>query len=184
MTIQFFRDAGALRRWFSKNHETARELHVGYFKVDSDEPCVTWPESVDEALCVGWIDGVRRRVDDERYTIRFTPRRPGSIWSAVNIARVAALEKAGRMKAAGRKAFAARSEGKSRIYAYEQASAELSVAYAKIVQRNKAAWTFLRAQAPWYRKRVSHWVMGAKQEATREKRLAKLIEASAAGRRI
>jgi hypothetical protein len=120
-------------------------------------------------------------VDDLRYTIRFTPRRPGSIWSAVNIARVAALEEAGRMKAAGRKAFDARSEGKSRIYAYEQAGAELSAAYARELRRNKAAWTFFQARAPWYRKRMSYWVMNAKQEATRLRRLAKLIEVCADG---
>jgi uncharacterized protein YdeI (YjbR/CyaY-like superfamily) len=180
----YFGSPAEFRRWLARHHASARELLVGFHKVGSGTPSMTWPESVDEALCVGWIDGVRRRVDDQRYTIRFTPRRPGSIWSAVNIARVAVLEEAGRMKAAGRKAFSSRAEGKSRIYAYEQASAELSAAYAKIIRRNKAAWAFLQSRAPWYRKKVSYWVMSAKQEATRERRLARLIELSAAGREI
>jgi uncharacterized protein YdeI (YjbR/CyaY-like superfamily) len=184
MEAAYFGSPAEFRRWLARHHASERELLVGFHKVGSGTPGMTWPESVDEALCVGWIDGVRRRVDDQRYTIRFTPRRPGSTWSAVNIARVAALEKAGRMKTAGRKAFASRSEAKSRIYAYEQASAELSEAFAREIRRNKAAWAFLQSQAPWYRKRACHWVMSARQEATRVRRLGRLVEASAAGRQI
>ena len=184
MEATYFRSPAELRGWFAKHHATATELLVGFHKVGSGIPSITWPESVDEALCVGWIDGVRKRVDDERYTIRFTPRRPGSTWSAINIGRVEALTRERRMRPKGLAAFAARSEKKSRVYSYEQAGAELAEPYARQIRGNKSAWKFLQAQAPWYKKQVTHWVMGAKQEATRLKRLEKLIEASAAGRRV
>jgi uncharacterized protein YdeI (YjbR/CyaY-like superfamily) len=180
----FFRTPAELRRWFAKHHATGRELLVGFHKVDTGKPSVTWPQSVDEALCVGWIDGVRKRVDDESYTIRFSPRKPTSTWSAINIARVAALQAEGRMKEAGLKAFAARREDRSRIYAYEQRAAELPEPYAVTLRRNRAAARFFEAQPPSYRKVSSWWIVSAKQEATRERRLAKLIEECARGRRI
>ena len=182
MEAAYFGSPAEFRRWLARHHASATELLVGFHKVGSGTPSMTWPQSVDEALCVGWIDGVRRRVDDLRYTIRFTPRRPGSTWSAINIARVAVLEEAGRMKAAGRRAFEVRIEGPR--YSYEGETAELPAAYAKALRRSKPAWAFFQSQAPWYRRKASHWVMRAKQEATRERRLARLIEASAAGRQI
>jgi uncharacterized protein YdeI (YjbR/CyaY-like superfamily) len=146
---------------------------------------MTWPESVDEALCFGWIDGVRKRIDAERYTIRFTPRRPGSIWSAVNVGRVAALTEEGRMRPAGLAAFAARREDRSGIYSYEQREqAVLPAAYEKRLRAERRAWKWFEAQPKGYRRDAIRWVMTAKREETRERRLATLIEASAAGRRI
>jgi uncharacterized protein YdeI (YjbR/CyaY-like superfamily) len=180
----FFPSAVNFRHWLAQHHATATELLVGFHKVASGKPSLTWPESVDEALCVGWIDGVRKRIDEHAYTIRFTPRRTGSIWSAVNIRRVQALTAEGRMQPAGLKAFAARKENKSGIYAYEQRQAELVEPYAGLLRKNKAAWTFFQAQPPSYRKRMCWWLISAKQEATRLKRLEKLIAASAGGKRI
>lgn len=180
----FFAKPEQFRRWLAKRHVTADELLVGFHKTDSGLPSLTWPESVDEALCVGWIDGIRKRVDECSYTIRFTPRRPGSIWSAVNIRRVQALIAEGRMQPAGLNAFAARKENKSGIYAYEQRQAELVEPYAGLLKKNRLAWTFFESQAPSYRKRACWWVISAKQEATRLKRLEKLIAASAQGTRV
>jgi uncharacterized protein YdeI (YjbR/CyaY-like superfamily) len=177
----FFRSPAELRRWFARHHATARELLVGYWKVGSGHRSITWPESVDEALCVGWIDGVRRRLDDERYVIRFTPRKATSVWSAVNIARVQALEAEGRMTDAGRAAFAARRENRSGIYSFEQRSVELPPAYAKLLKANRAAWRDFRSRAPSYRKAAMWWIVSAKQEATRQRRLARLIELAAQG---
>jgi uncharacterized protein YdeI (YjbR/CyaY-like superfamily) len=162
----------------------APELWVGFYKKDSGKPSITWPESVDEALCVGWIDGIRKSVDEISYKIRFTPRRRGSIWSAVNIKRVGVLSDEGRMRPAGVKAFAARKENKSGIYAYEQRRAELEEPYNGMLKKNKMAWDFFQAQAPWYRKQIGWWVISAKKEETRMKRLGKLIEVSAKGRRL
>ena len=177
----FFRSPAELRRWFARHHATARELLVGYWKVGSGRPSITWPESVDEALCVGWIDGVRRRLDDERYVIRFTPRKATSVWSAVNIERVQALEAEGRMTDAGRAAFAARRENRSGIYSFEQRNVELPPAYAKLLKANRAAWRDFRSRAPSYRKAAMWWIVSAKQEATRQRRLARLIELAAQG---
>ncbi len=178
---RFFRDAAALRRWFARHHASATELMLGYWKVGSGEASVTWPESVDEALCVGWIDGVRKRIDEHSYVIRFTPRKASSIWSAVNIARIAVLEAEGRMGDAGRAAFALRCENKSGVYSFEQRSIELPDAYAKLLESNPAAWADWQRRAPSYRKAAMWWVVSAKQEATRERRLAKLIDYSASG---
>lgn len=177
----FFRSPAELRRWFARHHAQARELWVGYWKVGSGEPSISWPESVDEALCVGWIDGVRKRLDDRRYVIRFTPRKTTSVWSAVNIARVQALEAEGRMGDAGRAAFAARREHRSGIYSFEQRSVELPQAYAKLLRANRAAWRDFQSRAPSYRKAVMWWIVSAKQEATRQRRLARLIELAAQG---
>jgi uncharacterized protein YdeI (YjbR/CyaY-like superfamily) len=184
MKITYFRAPSDLRKWFQKHHATAEVLWAGYYKKGSGKPSITWPESVDEALCFGWIDGIRKSVDDQRYTIRFTPRRPGSIWSAVNIKRAQALVEQGRMQAAGLQAFQARQENRSGIYTYEQRHATLDKPYAKRLRQNKAAWEFFQAQPPSYRKAASWWVVSAKQEQTRLKRLEQLISDSAHGRTI
>jgi uncharacterized protein YdeI (YjbR/CyaY-like superfamily) len=173
-----------LRKWFEKNHATAPELWVGFYKKDSGRASITWPESVDEALCFGWIDGIRKSVDEVSYKIRFAPRRRGSIWSAVNIKRATALTDERRMRPTGVKAFAARRENKSGIYAYEQRHAELEEPYNGMLKKNKAAWDFFQARPPSYRKTLSWWIVSAKKEETRLKRLEKLIEESANGRRM
>lgn len=185
MAATFFPDSGGFRRWLAAHGAANDELLVGFYKRGSGRPSLTWPESVDEALCAGWIDGVRRRVDDESYTIRFTPRRARSIWSAVNIARVAALTEAGRMQPAGAAAFARREEARSAIYAYEQPEAAAFDAEAQgKFARCPGAWEFFVAQAPWYRQVATHWALSAKRPETREKRLATLIADSASGVRL
>jgi uncharacterized protein YdeI (YjbR/CyaY-like superfamily) len=184
MKITYFRTPSDLCRWFEENHAVARELWLGYYKKGSGEPSITWPESVDEALCFGWIDGIRKRVDELRYTIRFTPRRPRSVWSAVNIQRAQELAAQGRMRPAGLKAFEARVENRSGIYSYEQRKAELDGPYGKALKKDKAAWAFFQAQPPHYRKAACWWVLSAKKEETRLKRLATLIAESAQGRMI
>ena len=183
MTLKFFKTPAGFRKWLEKNHASVAEQWVGFYKKNSGNPSITWPESVDQALCFGWIDGVRKNIDDVSYKIRFTPRRSSSIWSAVNIKRVEELNKQGLMKPAGLKAYEARKEHKSGIYAYEQKSAELPPAYEKRLKQNKAAWEFFYAQPPWYRKQASWRVVSAKREETRLKRLEKLIEVSSQGRR-
>ena len=181
---RYFRSPGAFRSWLEKNHAKADELLVGFYKKGTGKPSLTWPESVDEALCFGWIDGVRRRVDDERYTIRFTPRRPTSIWSAVNIKRVAELEELGRMTDAGRAAFAKRSAKKSAVYSYENKPESLPPGDEKRFRANDDAWAFFSEQPPGYRRVALYWVLSAKKPETRERRLATLIADSAAGRRL
>jgi uncharacterized protein YdeI (YjbR/CyaY-like superfamily) len=182
---RFFATAVEFRAWFDEHHETAAELLVGFYKKGSGKPSITWPEAVDEALCAGWIDGVRKSIDAESYTIRFTPRKAGSIWSAVNIRRVEALTATGRMRTAGLKAFEKRTEAKSAIYAYERRdSARLEEAHEEQFRANALAWDWFNAQAPWYRRTSTHWVVSAKREETRLKRLATLIECSAQEKRI
>ena len=173
-----------LRRWFAMHHASAAELYVGFYKKGSVGQGITWSESVDEALCVGWIDGVRRTLDESHYTIRFTPRRKGSIWSAVNIRKVEALTREGRMRPAGLAAFALRREERSKIYTYEQRGEGWVEPYVGLLQANPAAWKFFQAQPPSYRKKAGWWVAGAKREETRLKRLAELVAASAGGRRL
>ena len=181
----FFATPAEFRKWLEKHHTTASELWVGFYKKGSGKPSITWPESVDEALCAGWIDGVRKSIDDESYKIRFTPRKASSNWSAVNIKRIQELIDQGRVLPAGREAFAKRKEEKSGIYAYEQRkSAELDPAALEQFQAHKAAWEFFQAQPPGYRKLIIWWVVSAKKEETRQKRLATLIKASAAGWRV
>jgi uncharacterized protein YdeI (YjbR/CyaY-like superfamily) len=180
----FFKTPAAFRKWLAQHAGKKTELLVGFHKIDSDRPSMTWPQSVDEALCFGWIDGVRKRIDDFSYTVRFTPRKPTSIWSAINIARVQALTDLGRIQPAGHKAFAARSEKKSRIYSYEKKNSEFDAPAAKKFKANTAAWAFFAAQPPGYRKLLTHYATDAKQEKTRAARLEKLIAASAAGRRL
>jgi len=181
---KFFETAADFREWLARNHDRVTELIVGFYKRDSGKPSITWPESVDQALCFGWIDGVRKRVDDESYTIRFTPRRRGSIWSAINIRRAEALKKLGLMQPAGLRAFEARDEEKSRIYSYERETASLSAAEEKQFRANKTAWKYFSEQPPGYRRLAAYWLVCAKREETRARRLANLIDASAQGRRI
>jgi uncharacterized protein YdeI (YjbR/CyaY-like superfamily) len=186
MKPTFFRTPLELRNWLERRHDTTPELLVGFYKKGSGKPSITWPESVDEALCFGWIDGIRRTIDDESYVIRFTPRRKRSIWSAVNIKRMNALLRLGRVQPAGRRAFEARDPKRSAVYSYEQHKKDqrLAPAYAAKLRANRKAWTFFQSQAPWYQRTVSRWVMSAKQEETRLRRLATLIDDSAHQRRI
>ncbi|MGH8030720.1 MAG: YdeI/OmpD-associated family protein [Arenimonas sp.] len=181
----YFATPADFRRWLAKHAASAAELLVGFHKVASGEPSMTWPESVDEALCFGWIDGVRKRIDDASYTIRFTPRRPTSIWSAINIAKFQALEADGRMTDAGRSAFSLRDDARSAIYAYERkAPAALSASEERGFKRNQAAWKYWESAPPGYRKTLLHHVTSAKRPETRAARLARLIEACSAGRRV
>ena len=184
MKATFFRTPADFRKWLEKNHATARELLVGFHKKGSGKPSITWPESVGEALCFGWIDGIRKRVDDESYTIRFSPRRPRSIWSAINIKMAQGLVDQGRMQAAGMKAFEARKEFRSGNYSYEQRRPEFDEPYESKLKANKAAWEFFQAQPPGYRKMVCWYVVSAKKEETRLQRLERLIAESARGRRL
>jgi uncharacterized protein YdeI (YjbR/CyaY-like superfamily) len=182
---KFFPNARAFRRWLEANAGSAAELLVGYHKVATGKPCMSWSESVDEALCFGWIDGVRKRIDDESYQIRFTPRRPASIWSAINIAKFEKLQAEGRMTPAGMAAFEGRTEAKSVVYSYEQDSpAELSSAELRAFKRNRSAWHFFEHSPPSHKKAVLHWVCSAKKPETRQGRFRKLLEACAAGRRL
>ena len=184
MSPKFFPTPGHLQEWFEKNHAKAEELWVGYYKKGSGRASITWPESVDEALCVGWIDGIRKSIDGKSYKIRFTQRKPGSIWSAINIKKCRELGEAGRMRAAGLRAFEARKENRSGIYAYEQRRDQLEEPYRSLLKKNKPAWGFFQAQPPGYRKTLGWWVISAKREETRLKRLQKLIEESARGKRL
>jgi len=184
MKPTFFRSPVELRAWFERNHATAQELHVGFYKVGSGEPSITWPQSVDEALCFGWIDGIRRSLDDRSYTIRFSPRKLGSTWSAVNIRRAKALIDRGLMRPAGLKAFEARRENRSGIYSDEQRVVDLQEPYNSLLKQNEAAWQFFQMQPPSYRKAVSWWIISAKKEETRLRRVEKLIEYSVKGQPI
>jgi uncharacterized protein YdeI (YjbR/CyaY-like superfamily) len=181
---KFFRTPSDFRNWLERNHAAKREVSVGFYKKASGKASITWPESVDEALCFGWIDGIRKRIDEISYQIRFTPRRRGSIWSTINIKRAKELTKQKRMRPIGLKAFAARIESKSRIYSYEQRRAELEEPYISRLNKNKSAWDFFQAQPPSYRKMMSWYIMSAKTEETRSKRFAKLMKASAKGKRL
>ncbi len=177
----FFLKPSNFRKWLEKNHARKTELIVGFYKVGTGKASMTWSESVDEALCFGWIDGVRNSIDKDRYQIRFTPRKPSSIWSAINIKKVEALTKQGRMHKPGLESFAKRKENRSRVYSFEKAAQNLPRAFEKQFRANKKAWAYFQSLAPSYRKVSIHWVMGAKQETTRLKRLKLLIADSAAG---
>lgn len=176
---RFFQTPADFRAWLEQHSAEATELIVGFHKKACGKPGITWQESVDEALCVGWIDAVRKRIDDSAYQIRFTKRKPTSTWSAINIARVADLTSQGRMQPAGLAAFAHRKESTSRTYAYEQASiASLAPADEARFRKQKVAWAFFEAQPPGYRNLVIWRIVSAKQEVTRQQRLLQLIEAS------
>jgi uncharacterized protein YdeI (YjbR/CyaY-like superfamily) len=181
----FFERPEDFRAWLTAHAHEANELLVGFHKVGTGKRCMTWSESVDQALCYGWIDGVRKGVDDATYTIRFTPRKPGSIWSAVNIDKVAKLRAQGLMTPAGEAAFAQRSDNRSRVYSHERETpAELSPEDLARFQRHKTAWAFFEACPPSARKRMLHVVVSAKKPETRAARLDRLIEACAEGRRL
>lgn len=180
MEATFFDKPSAWRKWLEKHHATETELWVGFWKAGTKKPSITWKESVDEALCFGWIDGRRQGIDAESYRIRFTPRKATSIWSKINVARVAELEAEGRMRDAGRAAFAKRKEAKSGVYSFERESpAELPPAWLKRFKAAKAAWTWFSGQAPSYQRVAFHWVVSAKQEETRSRRFEELLADSA-----
>ncbi|HSL85109.1 MAG TPA: YdeI/OmpD-associated family protein [Thermoanaerobaculia bacterium] len=181
----FFPDAAAFRAWLEAHHASARELSVGFYKVGTGKPSMTWEESVDEALCFGWIDGVRKRLDEERYTIRFTPRRPGSRWSRKNLASFERLRAEGRLRPAGLAAWEARPPGEDAGASYERDEPpELDGSLRERFRANEAAWAFFQAQPAGYRRVVTHWVATAKREETRLKRLDRTIEVSERGERI
>ena len=177
----FFEDQVKLRKWFEKNHTIKDEALIGFYKKSSGKPSITWEESVDEALCFGWIDGIRKSIDDISYTIRFTPRRSTSNWSTKNINRVEELIKLKQMKPAGLAAYKKRKEEKSHTYSFEQGMVALDKKYESILKKNKKAWEYFNSRVPSYKKPVIHWVMSAKQEATRLKRLETLISSSEKG---
>jgi uncharacterized protein YdeI (YjbR/CyaY-like superfamily) len=181
----FFAAAEEFRAWLAEHHEAETELVVGFYKKGSGRPSMTWPQSVDQALCFGWIDGVRRRIDDTSYCIRFTPRKPRSTWSAVNVKRMKELVEAGLVAPAGMAAFQRRGDDNTAIYSYEQRhAARLAPEQEQRFKANERAWAFFAAQAPWYRRTATHWVTSAKRPETRERRLAQLIEDSQAGRLV
>lgn len=182
--IVFFATPAELRRWFRKNHSKAAELWIGFYKKDSGLSAVTYKQALDEALCFGWIDGIRKSVDAVSYTNRFTPRKPRSNWSTVNSNRVEELIALGRMQPSGLAAYHARTEHRSGILSRERGAMELSAEYIRTFKSNKRAWRFFQDQPPWYRKTSGRWVMSAKKEETRLRRLATLIEDSGDGRII
>lgn len=184
MKPRFFSNQSQLRKWFEKNYDKKSELFVGYYKVSSGKPSVNWSQSVDEALCFGWIDGIRKSIDEESYMIRFTPRNPKSAWSAINIKKVEELTKLGLMKPRGIAAFEKRKENNSEIYSYEKQNAKLSPEFLKQLKADKKAWAFFNSQPPYYQRVTQRWVMSAKQEATRIKRLHILIRDCAEGVKI
>ncbi|HSP06361.1 MAG TPA: YdeI/OmpD-associated family protein [Acidobacteriota bacterium] len=180
----FFETPARLREWFEAHHQAEAELWVGFHKRNSGKPSITWPECVEEALCFGWIDGIHKSIDGDSYKIRLTPRKPRSIWSAVNTRLVKKLTEEGRMRPAGLKAFAARREDRTAIYSFEKQKHKLSKEYEGRFKANKKAWDFFKSQPPWYQRTASFWIVSAKKEETRLKRLQTLIEDSAAGRPI
>lgn len=182
MKPKFFATPAAMRTWFAKHGASAQELVVGFHKRATGKPSLTWPQSVEEALCFGWIDGIRRSLDATSYTIRFTPRKPTSTWSAINVRKIAELENQGRMTDAGRRAFAARRHDRTAIYSYEQerAAARFSPAEARAL----AAIPYFAAQPAWYRRTSAHWVTSAKRDETRARRFAQLLADSRAARWI
>ncbi|MFL5615098.1 MAG: YdeI/OmpD-associated family protein [Gemmatimonadaceae bacterium] len=183
--IRFFAEPDEFRAWLVEFHESARELWVGFHKKGSGKPSITWPQSVDEALCFGWIDGIRKSLGEHSYVIRFTPRKRDSIWSNVNIARYEALRRSERMHPAGVRAYEARDEKKSGIYLFEQRdNPKLTAAELKQFRAKAAAWKFFQAQPPGYRRLATWWVISAKRAETRTRRLALLIKDSAQGHRI
>lgn len=184
MKPTYFQNPNAFRAWLKRNHAVAAELWVGYYKKASGKQSIDWPQSRDQALCFGWIDGIRKSVDADSFMIRFTPRRRGSIWSAVNIARVKALKKEGLMTPAGLGVFNARDPGRSERYSFEQAIVTLTPSQRRTLRANKKAWTFFQTQPPSYRKLATWWVISAKKPETRDRRLATLIRDSAHGLRI
>ena len=181
----FFGSPAEFRAWLEEHHGTASEVWVGYYKKATRKPTMTWSQAVDEALCFGWIDGKLQRIDDERHRQRFTPRRPRSNWSAVNVAKVEQLRAQGRMTPAGEAAFAERRDDRTAVYAYERRhEASFDDEQQRTFRANRAAWTWFDAQPPSYRTMATYWVVSAKRPETRARRLAALVECSAQGRRV
>jgi uncharacterized protein YdeI (YjbR/CyaY-like superfamily) len=183
MKPKFFSSPEQFREWLAKNHDSASELLIGFHKKDSGKKSITYPQALDEALCFGWIDGVRRSLDDTSYTIRFTPRKPRSIWSNVNVRHVERLTKEGRMAAPGIKAYALRDPERTGIYAFENRPREFSPEFEKKFRANKRAWEFFQTEPPSIRRVCIFWVMNAKKEETRLRRLEQLIDSSSKGLR-
>ena len=183
MKPTFFSTEADFRRWLEANHETSPELLVGFWKKGSGKPSIDWPQARDQALCFGWIDGIRKSRDEDSYTIRFTPRRMGSIWSMVNVERFAALKSAGLLTAAGERAYE-ENKAKSGLYSYERETAALAPEEEALFGENKAAWADWEKRPPGYRRTVLHWVTSAKKPETRARRLTTLIECSARGEKI
>jgi uncharacterized protein YdeI (YjbR/CyaY-like superfamily) len=183
MKPRFFKTAGAFREWLENNHDKKTELSIGFHKKNSGKPSITYPEALDEALCFGWIDGVRRNVDETSYSIRFTPRKAKSIWSNVNIRRATELENLGLMKPPGLRAFQARDPKRSGIYSFENVAREFNPEFEKRFRANKKAWDFFQSEPPYIKKVCKFWVMSAKKEETRLRRLDQLIESSSKGER-
>ncbi len=184
MKPKFFASQSEFWEWLKKNHKTVDELWVGYYKKATGKPSMTWSESVDQAICFGWIDGLRKSIDEESYKIRFTPRKPTSHWSAVNIKKVEKLTQLGLMMPAGIEAFKKRDEKRSKQASYEQKNVILSPQYEMKIKANQKAWTFFKMLAPSYKKATIHWVMSAKKEETRLRRLAILIHSSEEGQKV
>jgi uncharacterized protein YdeI (YjbR/CyaY-like superfamily) len=182
MDAVFFSSPEEFRDWLSANHETADELWVGFHKRATGKPSLTWPQSVDQALCFGWIDGLRKSLGPEGYMIRFTPRRPKSYWSHVNVKRAEELQEQGLMQPAGLRAFEARDKIRSGAYSFENRDVRFDPALEGAFRANEKAWSWFESQAPWYRRTAAFWVMDAKREETRRRRLETLIVESAAGR--
>ena len=181
---KFFRSAAEFRKWLERHHASEPFLWIGYWKKDASKKGIAYLEAVDEALCFGWIDGLVKGIDAERYKQRFSPRKPGSIWSTINVGKVKALEAAGRMTDAGRAVFEGRDTKRTGVYSFENRGVTLSAAYEKRFRARRKAWAFFSAQPPGYRRISTYWVMSAKREETRESRLERLIAASAAERRL
>ncbi len=175
MNPVYFKDQNEFRTWLEKNHKSESEIVVGYYKVGTGRPSLSWSQSVDQAICFGWIDGIRRSIDEERYCIRFTPRKPTSIWSKVNIKKVEELKKKGLMTEPGLQAYNNRKDSKSGIYSFEKDAARLDDDSERLFKSNQIAWDFFVKQAPSYQKTKIYWIMSARQEATRISRLNKLI---------
>ncbi|MDR3748719.1 MAG: YdeI/OmpD-associated family protein [Acidobacteriota bacterium] len=184
MKPTFFASQSAFRRWLEKHHADSHERLVGFYRKDSGKDGITYPEALDEALCFGWIDGLRQRYDEASYTVRFTPRKPDSIWSAVNTKRVKELIRLDRVHPSGQKMFDGRDRKRANLYSYERQNSKLDPARERKFKSNEKAWDFFCAQAPWYQRTAIYWVVSAKQEATRLRRLDTLIEDSANGRRL
>jgi uncharacterized protein YdeI (YjbR/CyaY-like superfamily) len=184
MDIEFFQTQDDFMAWLENQHTVLKEQWIGYYKKATGQPSISYQESVDAALCYGWIDGLKKAIDGERYAIRFTPRKSTSTWSAVNIRRVAELQAHGKMKPAGLRAYELRRENKSGIYSYEQRSVDLDAPYAERLNQNQPAWEFYQAQSDAYRRAANWWVVSAKTETTRLKRLDQLIDCSASRQKI
>jgi uncharacterized protein YdeI (YjbR/CyaY-like superfamily) len=184
MEVVFFSDQVEFRKWLEKNHQTERELIVGFYKKSTGKPTMTWSDSVDQALCFGWIDGIRRKVDDESYCIRFTPRNPASTWSALNVKKANELIEKGLMQPDGLALFKTRKEENTAIYSYENKPEALPAFMEEKFRENKAAWDYFSVQPPSYRRTIYFWILSAKRKETQLARLEKIIEESGLKKRL